>query len=133
MENEKENIILELLQNTAYVGKLLSISEIAINDGDIESCQKNTKEAQALLSTLKNDSFKEFEECFELENSETNDYDLPNTLELIKQLFLLEYDLGILLGLLKDEDLKNLLAKRENQVIKDINTINEIHNAIFEN
>jgi len=134
MEKENLQIIYEVLQNSSHVAKLLTSSEIAMNDGEVETCQKLTKEAQLTLKTMANDCFEEFVEYAETkEETGTNDYDLPTPLELIKQLNGLNYNLSVLLGLDLDGQSGTITNSVKKQITQDINTINEIYNAIYNN
>lgn len=132
MNEELIKIMYEMLQNVAYASKLLVTSEIAMNDGEIEISQKNTKEAQSFIKVLMNDTFEEFEEESEVENDEVNDYDIPTSLELTRQLISLEYDTAMLLGLYQDKQTE-LYGNAKKKILKDINTVAEIYTAIFDN
>lgn len=125
-------IIYETIENTSYLSKLILKSEIAMNDADVESCQRYTKEAQNLLATLIKDVYKELIEEINEDSSAINDYDLATGLELATQLNILIYDLSELL--LSQEDVNELiLTKNKQKIITDLNTIKEINNAIYAN
>ena len=97
MDNELLKIVYEIIQNTGYIAKTLVNSEIAMNDGDLAASQKYTKEAQHLLATTINDNFKEYRESVSVDTDSTNEYDIPTTLELVKQITALQYTAGMLL------------------------------------
>lgn len=133
MEEEKREVLIELLQNASHVAKLIISSEIAMNDGEIVSSQKYTKEAQSTLKTMVVDVFCEIEENFGVSYNESNDYDTASMLELAKALTAASYDASVLLGLegeQKNDALEGVIKK---QLSKDIATIIEIYNAIFNN
>lgn len=126
-------VLYEMVEHTGYVSKLLVSSEIAMNDGEIAECQKYTKEAQTLLGTMIGDVFVEFAEACEVENDEVNDYDIPTSLELVKQLNDIQYNIGVLLGLIADEQNEQILKTCEIKIKKATNTIIEIYNSIYNN
>ena len=132
MDNELLKIVYEIIQNTGYIAKTLVNSEMAMNDGELAASQKYTKEAQNLLATTINDNFKEYREAISVDTDSTNEYDIPTTLELIKQLAALQYTAGMLLCTTLDNQdmiIENLTKK----LLIDINTIEEIYNAIYNN
>ncbi|MBQ9791320.1 MAG: hypothetical protein IJW28_01915 [Clostridia bacterium] len=132
MDEELLKIVYEIIQNTGYIAKTLINSEIAMNDGDVAASQKYTKEAQNLLNSTINDNFKEYRESVNVQTDSTNEYDIPTTLELAKQIASLEYTAGMLLCTTLDNQnmiIENLTKK----LLIDINTIEEIYNAIYNN
>ncbi len=129
--DEKQKILLELIQNTAYISKLILSSEIAMNDGDIETCQKNTKEAQAMLKTCINDNFKEFFTETQNTCNECNEYDMPTAIELSRQIACLGYEVSNYLLLeCSNDNLGNIV---EMKIAKCINTIIQIYEEIYGN
>lgn len=119
----------ELVETTSHAANCFLKSEMALNDGDVELCQKYSKEGQSLVKTLKNDTFLEVEEEFG-ENAEgVNDYDYPNNMELIKALNEVVMAAGSILGL-EDDNIKRIVTKT---LYKAINTAKEIFEQLFEN
>ena len=132
MDEELLKIVYEIIQNTGYISKTLVNSEIAMNDGDVAASQKYTKEAETLLATTINDNFEEYKAKITIDTDSTNEYDIPTTLELIKQISSLQYTAGMLLCTTLDNQdmiIENLTKK----LLIDINTIVEIYNAIYNN
>ena len=127
----KNKILFELIQNTGYISKLILSSEIAMNDGDIETCQKYTKEAQSMLKTCINDNFEEYLSIIKNKVEDCNEYDLPTAIELSKQIACLQYEIGNFL--LLDCSNKNLESLVEMKINKAINTIIHIFNEIYGN
>lgn len=125
-------VIYEAIENTSYLARLILKSEIAMNDADVESCQKYTKEAQNLLATLIKDVYAELTETINQDSDTVNDYELATGLELTVQLNTLVYDLSRLL-LSQREVNELILTKTKQKIITDINTIKEINNAIYAN
>lgn len=123
------SLLSELLESSSTVCELFIKSEIALNDGEIEICQKFSKEGQQLLKTLISDTFIEFNEFYDLDVQECLDYDYPNNMELIKFLTILSKFIGGLIGS-DDEKIEIMYAKN---VIKSINTVKEIYIALYEN
>ena len=123
------SLLSELLESASTSCKFFIKSEIALNDGEIEICQKFSKEGQQLLKTLISDTFIEFREFYGLDVQECLDYDYPNNMELIKSLTILSKFIGGLIGS-DDEKIEIMYAKK---VIKAINTVKEIYIALYEN
>lgn len=123
------SLLSELLESSSTACELFIKSEIALNDGEIEICQKFSKEGQQLLKTLISDTFIEFNEFYDLDIQECLDYDYPNNMELIKSLTNLSKFIGGLIGS-DDEKIEIMYAKN---VIKSINTVKEIYIALYEN
>lgn len=123
------SLLSELLESSSTACELFIKSEIALNDGEIEICQKFSKEGQQLLKTLISDTFIEFNEFYGLDVQECLDYDYPNNMELIKSLTILSKFIGGLIGS-DDEKIEIMYAKN---VIKSINTVKEIYIALYEN
>lgn len=123
------SLLSELLESSSTACELFIKSEIALNDGEIEICQKFSKEGQQLLKTLISDTFIEFNEFYGLDVQECLDYDYPNNMELIKSLTILSKFIGGLIGS-DDEKIEIMYAKN---VIKSINTVKEIYSALYEN
>lgn len=129
--NEKNKILLEIIQNTGYISKLILSSEIAMNDGDIELCQKFTKEAQAMIKTCIEDNFDEYFNEFQNRCKDCNEYDLPTALELSRQIACLQYEIGNYLLLdCSSDSLEDIL---EMKIAKCINAITQIYNEIYGN
>ena len=125
---EYNSILFELLEASSHACNCFIKGEIALNDGNVEDCQKENKEGQVLLNALIKDTFLEVEEEFGENNNQTNDYDYPNNLELIKALNEITMQVGSLLS--ADENIKKIVIP---QLFKAINTTKEIYLALFEN
>lgn len=123
----------ELIENCGHISKLLIASEIAINDGDLQGSQKNMVEAQNLVKVMLSDVFNEVVEMFGIECDETVDYDMPTTLELARIMNEAVYNAGVLINLVLDKSSDTIIEGVKIKIVKDINTINEISQAIFFN
>ncbi len=125
----KQELFSELLETTANACACFVDAEIKVGDGELAESQKYVKKGQILMKALLTDTFKEMEEEFGLNVQETNDYDYPNNMELIKSLAQICAHLGSYLGtnesLVQNITLKNLF--------KAINTAKEIYLALYEN
>ena len=123
------DIIAELLETTANACDSFIKCEMMVNDGEIQESQKYSKNGQILMKALIKDCFKEIEEVIGENIQETNDYDYPNNMELIKALNQISMYLGSYLSasevLVKNIAIKNLF--------KAINTAKEIYEALYEN
>ncbi len=122
-------LLSELLQTSASACEQFIKSEMALNDGDVDLCQKASKDGQQLIKTLIADTFDEFQEEFNSLTNQTNDYDYPNNFELIKALNNLSINVGGMLGAEDDRILKMYAEKAQ----QSINTVKEIYLALFEN
>lgn len=127
---ENLDLLAELLEASAHACNCFIKGEIALNDGNVEDCQKANKEGQVLVNALIKDTFWEIEEEFGENNGQTNDYDYPNNLELIKSLNEITMQVGSLLASIDDENIKKIVIP---QLYKSINTSKEIYLALFEN
>ena len=123
------DIIAELLETTANACDSFIKCEMMVNDGEIQESQKYSKNGEILMKALIKDCFKEIEEVIGENIQETNDYDYPNNMELIKALNQISMYLGSYLS--ASEDLvKNIAIKN---LFKAINTAKEIYEALYEN
>ena len=125
---ENLSLLAELLEASAHACNCFIKGEIALNDGNVEDCQKFNKEGQVLINALIKDTFLEIEEEFGENLGQINDYDYPNNLELIKSLNEITMQVGSLLS--SDENIKKIVVP---QLYKAINTTKEIYLALFEN
>lgn len=124
------DLMSELIEATSHACNCFIKSEMALNDGDVELCQKCSKEGQSLVKTLKNDTFLEVEEEYGENNGDVNDYDYPNNMELIKALNEVVMAAGSMLGARDDENILKITVKG---LYKAINTTKEIFAQLFEN
>ena len=122
--------LIELLEASANACNNFIKSEIALNDGDVEAGQKNSRDGQVLVRALINDTFKELEEQLGENDGQTNDYDYPNNFELIRSLNELNMYVGGILAAEDDENIKKIVKK---QLMHTINTVKEIYAALYEN
>lgn len=125
---ENLSLLAELLEASAHACNCFIKGEMALNDGDVEACQKANKEGQVLVNALIKDTFLEIEEEFGETDNQTNDYDYPNNLELIKALNEITMQVGALLS--ADENIKKIVLPA---LFRAINTAKEIYLALFEN
>lgn len=123
-------VVAELIETSAHACGSFLKSEMALNDGDVEACQKYSKEGQTLVRALIRDTFNEVEEEFGQNDEQTNDYDYPNNMELIKSLNDITMAVGSLLGVGDDENIKKIVIKK---LYRAINTTKEIFVSLFEN
>lgn len=123
----------ELVENCGHITKLLLASEIAMNDGELETSQKYMKEAQGHVKVMLDDVFIEVREMFNIENDEVVDYDLPTTMEMARVLNDAIYNAGVLINLILDNSSEIIMESVKVKIIKDLNTITEIAQAIFFN
>lgn len=130
---EKCDTLFEILQGAAHANKLLISSELAINNGDIADCQKFSGEAQDLLKTLINDSFKEFFEKFSVPQTPVTTPDIPSNLEIAKTLSNLQFNLSIVLSFSEDTQPGTIYDSTLKEISKDINIITKLYSILYEN
>ena len=126
---ENLSLYAELLEASSNANKAFIKSEMALNDGDVEACQKFSKEGQVLVRALIRDTFKEVDELGTNDGS-TNDYDYPNNFELIKSLNEIAVCVGALLAAVEDENVTKIVMPK---LFRAVNTTKEIFNSLFEN
>ena len=126
MENAET---LNLLETSANACNFFIKSEMALNDGDIASSQKYSKNGQVLMKALVDDVFFEVEEELGENLGEVNEYDYPNNMELIKSLNEIAMALGSYMTS-TDVTIKNIAVKK---LYKAMNTSKEIYLALYQN
>ena len=119
----------ELLEASSNANRAFIKSEMALNDGNLEDCQKFSREGQVLVRALIKHTFIEVYELGE-NNGENNDYDYPNNFELIKSLNDISVAVGACLAAQEDESVIKIVMP---SLFKAINTTKEIFLALFEN
>lgn len=133
MNSQISKVLAEFIEQAGYVIKKGIASEMAMNDGDVLLCQKNTKEVQTFLKTMVKDVFEECKEVLGVADVQTNDYDIPTMMELVKQLAEGVYYAGVLLGLLNEEAVSAAQKTTSESLVKSLLTVTEIYQAMFEN
>lgn len=124
-------ILYELIGLSAQVTKSFISSIQAFNDGNLQLCQKHTKEGQNLLKTMKHDVFEEYFELGDFDKN-TNEYGQATQEELILQTANLQYAIGILLSL-ENGDSDIFAKKMKEKIATAINTIIDLYDNLFEN
>lgn len=132
MENAKIKLLYEIIEHSSMLNNMLVSAEIAMNDGNLLDTQKFTKNAQNFLKTMTQDTLKEFFQVFEIENKETNSFEIPSNLEISKSISSLNYNISVLLGLIL-ENQNGLIDNCLNKIAKDINTIVSLYNCLYAN
>lgn len=122
-------LLSELLETSANACDAFIKSEIALNEGDLTTSQKFSKNGQTLMKALILDTFNEVEEALGENLQETFDYDYANVLELIRSLNEISMYVGAYIEA-EEEVIKNIAIKN---LFKAINTSKEIYLALFEN
>lgn len=125
--------LFEVLEVSSNVQKYLIDGEIALNDGDVSLTQKCSSNASQLLDVMINDSFLELVEMLDIEHNEVNDYDYPSTLDLLKQLSLVNEHIAQLLNLFADDYDDKVGNIIKINLIKAINTVTEIATSLYFN
>lgn len=126
-----DGVMAELIETCAHACNAFIKAEMALNDGDLPLSQKYTKEGQTLVNALKKDTFIEVEELLSSSTEEVNDYDYPNSMELIKALNEINMSAGSYMAVEHMEGVGRNIAVKN--LTKAINTVKEIYDAMFEN
>lgn len=66
----------ELIENASHCTKLLILSQLAIDEGDLGLSQKYFLQVKDILNTLNKDTFLEVKELCSTEVTESDDYDI---------------------------------------------------------
>jgi len=130
---EKLDVLCELVSVSSHLCSLFVDSEMAMNDGDIAQSQNFTKQGQNLLSVVIGDTFAEYKEEFGTTENDLFDYDVPSTLALSKFCSQICYHASTLISLLHQGKTDVVFDNTAKLVAKDINTVEQIYNLIFEN
>ncbi len=130
---EKIEVLCELLSVSSHLCSLFVDSEMAMNDGDIAQSQNFTKQGQNLLKVVIGDTFAEYKEEFGTNEDDVCVYDIPSMLALSKFCSQICYHASTLLSLLHQGKTDVVFDNTAKLVAKDINTVEEIYNQIFEN
>lgn len=122
--------LLELLEGVTHASNAFLKSEISLNDGEVEECQKFSKEGQTLVKSMIKDTFIEIKENFSIIDESKNEYSYPNNLELVKSLNEVSMNVALYFSSIDDENVNNIFKMK---IIKAINTVIEIYKSLFEN
>ena len=128
MENIK--IYEELIEAASESSKLLILSQLAIDDGDLAQSQKYFLQVKDILNTLKNDTFKEVKELLAEDITDSDDYDI-SSLNLACLLNDACKTAGILIGMELEQQpdaIKNVML---NKIAKTINACIELFDTLF--
>lgn len=131
--DEQINLLIEITNQANQAIKLLTTSEIAIENGDLQTSLNCTKEVKQLLKTMFKDTFLEYEELFGVKSLKTTDYNTPTPLELAKSLSNLGYNATSLLSLLIENKSGTLTENLKTLIAIDLNTVKEIVTSIYDN
>lgn len=132
MEKEVVSKLGELVENCGHISKLLITNELAMAEGNIQLAQKSTIEALELLKVILNDVFIEVKEVLNTDNSDIEEAS-PSALELAKALSDIQYNAGVLLTLIADEQSDLICSSVKTKIVKGINTANKLANDLFFN
>ncbi len=75
---ENVKIYIELIENSAEASRLLTLSQMAIDDGDLTLSQKYFLQVKDILNTLNKDTFEEVKELANVSTDESEDYDISS-------------------------------------------------------
>lgn len=132
MEKEVVSKLGELVEICGHISKLLITNELAMAEGNIQLAQKSTIEALELLKVILNDVFIEVKEVLNTDNSDIEEAS-PSALELAKALSDIQYNAGVLLTLIADEQSDLICSSVKTKIVKGINTATKLANDLFFN
>ena len=127
---ENISIYEELIEGASQSSKLLILSQLAIDDGDLALSQKYFLEVKDILTTLNKDTFLEIKELCSNEVTESDDYDI-SSLHLACLLNDACHTAGVLIGMELENQPDTIKASILNKICKTINAISELFETLF--
>ncbi|MBO5884832.1 MAG: hypothetical protein J6Q51_03450 [Clostridia bacterium] len=120
----------ELIEGASESSKLLILSQLAIDDGDLTLSQKYFLQVKDILNTLKNDTFEEIKELYNNEVLDSDDYDITS-LNLAALLNDACKTASVLIGMEVEEQSQTLKAVMLEKLIKTLNACSELFDTLF--
>ncbi len=130
MKSQNVKIYCELMENCNECARLLILSQLAIDDGDLPLSQKYFLQVKDILSTLVKDTFEEVKRLYNSNIFDNDDYDI-STLNLACILNKICKSASILVDMEynnQSETIKNSILY---QLIKTLNACIELYEALF--
>ena len=130
MSIENIKIYEELIENASECAKLLTQSQIALDDGDLALSQKYFLQVKSTLSALNLDTFNEIKSLCNEEIIESDDYDI-SSLNLACLLDDSVKTCGVLIGMELDDEKENIKQMMLSKLIKTLNAVSELFETLF--
>lgn len=130
MTIENIKIYEELIENASECAKLLTQSQIALDDGDLALSQKYFLQVKSTLSALNLDTFNEIKSLCNEEITESDDYDI-SSLNLACLLDDAVKTCGVLIGMELDDEKENIKQMMLSKLIKTLNAVSELFETLF--
>ena len=127
---ESIKIYLELVENTSEASRLLVLSQIALDDGDLVQSQKYFLQAKDILNTLTNDTFLEVKELLPNATEESEDYDITS-LNLSCLLNSACKTATTLLGIDLEQQSSPVKQALLTKLVKTLNACTELYGILF--
>lgn len=129
--NNNIKTLCELTEGANECSKLLILSQLALDNGDLNNSQKYFLQTKDILKTLTSDTFNEIKELTNSNVLETVDYDI-SSLNLACLLNDGCYYASILIAMENEEDKNNLIKESVvTKLIKILNSCTELYNILF--
>lgn len=127
---ENIQIYEELIEGASESSKLLILSQLAIDDGDLALSQKYFLQVKDVLTTLKKDTFEEVKDLYPEYLTDSEDYDI-SSLHLACLLNDAIKTASILIGMEVEQQTDTLKNAMLNKLIKTINACTELFDTLF--
>ncbi len=128
--NENIKMYCELIENANECSKLLILSQIAIDDGDLTLSQKYFLQVKDILNTLVNDTFNEIKELCSSPVLDSDDYDI-SSLNLASLLNDACHSAGTLVSMENENETNSLKQAILTKLAKTLNACTELYNTLF--
>ena len=125
-------VLTELVEHSAEASKLLIANAIEMENGEIMNAQKYLKDAKNLLSVMVKDIFVEVKEQLNSDVQDSEDFDF-SVLDLAKLLANVIYNASSLITGLINSDDEIVINIIKNKLLKYINAVEELAQAILLN
>ncbi len=120
----------ELIENANECSKLLILSQIAIDDGDLTLSQKYFLQVKDILNTLVGDTFNEIKELCSSPVLESDDYDI-SSLNLAALLSDACHSAGVLVSMENEEQSNSIKEAILTKLVKTLNACTELYSTLF--
>lgn len=121
----------ELIEHSGEAAKLIIASEVALNDGELATSQKNTMKAIDMLKTMCNDVFIEILEEMEIEDDgQTSDLD-PYALNLAYALSNVCYNAGVLLNMILEAEEERVVLISKTKLMHAISDAKSLFETLY--
>lgn len=130
MNNENIKIYCELIENCNECVRLLILSQLAIDEGDLPLSQKYFLKVKDILESLTKDTFEEVKNLSKTKILDCDDYDI-SALNLAILLNNVCQSASILIGMESENQLDTIKESILQKLLKTLNSCIELYEALF--